>query len=734
MDSNDLLRELETSRKRIAELERQLDSMRWASSSEVSEMLFKYAPGGIAIVDLKGTILMANEKAMDMFGYSPAETIGLSTRRFYAHEHNQTELLDQMQKGRTVTNYEIELRHKDGSPVYVTLNARPMTIDGTDAALLTLADNTCLKQTRDNLEEVRNGLDGTVRERTRTLEEANESLAVLNMKLVKKNRQLEAAQKALKESESRFRTLFQNKHTVMLVIDPTTGSIVDANPAAEAYYGYSIDQLRTMNISALNTLDDLEIATEMSQANLEKRDYFQFKHRLANGSIRDVEVFSGPVKQKGRTLLYSIVHDVTDRKRAEEKLHIYERVIMYSPDMVSLVDKNYCYHMVNDTYLTTFNKTREEIIGKPVADLVGRHFYNETSKGLLDRAFAGEIVQTQVSVVIPERGTFHLAVAYHPVMDGDGLVQYVSINARDISELKKSEAELKRYSDRLSLATDAGRIGIWEWDLLANTLIWDDMMMELYRVDPAEFSAMYDAWRTRVHPDDLADTEEAIRKAMEENRLFDGEFRIVWPGGGIRHIKAAALARYRDGKAVCMTGVSWDVTKRRRMEQELRDLASTDALTGAHNRRFFMDRIHQEAERSMRYETPLSLLTLDIDHFKNVNDSYGHPIGDVVLRELVAICNKALRTSDTFSRMGGEEFSGLLPETDITAAKQTAERLRQAVERSTVETEAGSVTYTISLGVAQFDGQDDSIDEFMRRADRALYKAKNAGRNRVETG
>ena len=124
---------------------------------------------------------------------------------------------------------------------------------------------------------------------------------------------------ALQESENRYKSLFKNNHTVMLLIDPDTGSIVDANPAAIAYYGWSHEEIIGKKISEINTLSEALTNAEMEQASLEMRKYFNFQHKLASGEVRDVEVYSGPIVIFGKRLLYSIIHDITDRKRAEEE-------------------------------------------------------------------------------------------------------------------------------------------------------------------------------------------------------------------------------------------------------------------------------------------------------------------------------------------------------------------------------------------------------------------------------
>ena len=141
-----------------------------------------------------------------------------------------------------------------------------------------------------------------------------------------------ATEEELHESEERYRGLFENNHAIMLLIDPDNGAIVDANDAASTYYGWSIEELKMRRIDEINTLKREEVFAEMQLALSEKRNYFLFRHRLADGTIRDVEVYSGPIPLKGKRLLYSIVHDITERKKADQQVkeRIKELETLYS--------------------------------------------------------------------------------------------------------------------------------------------------------------------------------------------------------------------------------------------------------------------------------------------------------------------------------------------------------------------------------------------------------------------
>ncbi len=166
--------------------------------------------------------------------------------------------------------------------------------------------------------------------------------------------------------------------------------------------------------------------------------------------------------------------------------------------------------------------------------------------------------------------------------------------------------------------------------------------------------------------------------------------------------------------------------------EKMYDLATRDALTQALNRKAIIELIGEEFNRSSSRNLPLTILLLDIDHFKSINDTYGHPAGDYVLKETCAlIMNRMIRSQDALGRYGGEEFALLLRETKLQIAVDVAERIRVAIEKQAYTFEEKPIPVKISIGVATLDSTTKSADELIATADRALYDAKNQGRNRV---
>ena len=232
-----------------------------------------------------------------------------------------------------------------------------------------------------------------------------------------------------------------------------------------------------------------------------------------------------------------------------------------------------------------------------------------------------------------------------------------------------------------------------------------------------------------VHPDDMDVFMEHRRDHyVKSTPPAEATFRIIRKDGEVRWIWHKCQAVYSDeGIWQGRRTTNRDVTEQKRVEEQLHRLSTTDALTGAYNRRMFIDLLTRELQRAQRYGAVFSLIMFDIDRFKMVNDRYGHDAGDRVLVDVVEVSRRTIRSTDILSRWGGEEFMVLLPQTDSDKAQAMGERLRKAIAHHGF---ADVDALTISVGVTSLC-QLDSIDILLKRVDEALYAAKDGGRNRV---
>ena len=216
---------------------------------------------------------------------------------------------------------------------------------------------------------------------------------------------------------------------------------------------------------------------------------------------------------------------------------------------------------------------------------------------------------------------------------------------------------------------------------------------------------------------------------LEDNKSTNGTF--VNDEEAFNHIQL------RSGDLVKVGGTIFKYISGGNIEglyhEEIYRLTIIDGLTGAYNKRYFIETIEREMARCLRYDRPLSLIMFDIDHFKKVNDEYGHIAGDYVLRHMCQTIHGRIRQEEVFSRYGGEEFAIILPERSLDKAEQFAEKLRRLVESDMFAFEDEEITITISLGVAELSGHE-KVTQLIRQADEALYQAKHNGRNQVCTG
>jgi diguanylate cyclase (GGDEF)-like protein/PAS domain S-box-containing protein len=415
----------------------------------------------------------------------------------------------------------------------------------------------------------------------------------------------------------------------------------------------------------------------------------------------------------------------------------FRTVTDVAQDAIIMIDSTGSVALWNPAAEIMFGYSEQEVLGKNVHDLlVTDELTRKRIKQSMEefaRTGQGAPLNHLLELTTKRKNneTFHAELSIAPFQVGNEWRAVGTI--RDITQRKKAEEELRSTSGRLTLATQAGQVGVWEWDIAKGELHWDERMLEMYKVNPEDFHGAYDTWVNRMHPDDIAGAEQALRKSLGPGGKFEWEFRIIWPDGEERTIDAAAATQFdKDGTALSMTGVNWDITERKRMEEELRRLATTDALTGLFNRRRFIELAEREFSRTKRYGDALSLIMLDADKFKNVNDTYGHDVGDLVLKALASAGCATLRDVDAFGRVGGEEFLTMLPSTPLEGAVLVAEKLRRAIENAVVPLEETDIRFTVSLGVTTLRKDTTSVDQMLKEADQALYSAKENGRNRVE--
>lgn len=331
-------------------------------------------------------------------------------------------------------------------------------------------------------------------------------------------------------------------------------------------------------------------------------------------------------------------------------------------------------------------------------------------------------------------GDFTLFFEEKKVLQNQGLVElYTKMTGMFISK-KKSEEKLKKIHERYMLAVKGNHDGIWDWDMVTDELFLSERWKNILGYADSELESAHGLFKSLLHPDDKNRVSDYLKSYLRGDfEHYNIEFRMRHKNGNYRWINARGEALLdKNGKPYRMAGSHTDITEKKEMEKRLEEFASIDDLTGIWNRRYFFEMGKAEFLRSKRYKASFALIMIDVDHFKTINDTYGHAAGDEVLKKITAVLKKNLRDVDILARLGGEEFAVLLPNTETPGAEIVAERLRKAVESALFVFETREMPATISIGIADHKNSD-SLDELLKNADSALYLAKSQGRNTVRT-
>jgi diguanylate cyclase (GGDEF)-like protein/PAS domain S-box-containing protein len=445
---------------------------------------------------------------------------------------------------------------------------------------------------------------------------------------------------------------------------------------------------------------------------------------------------------QGRPFGAIVMHlDITARKLAEESLRRSDERLR----TLVMGIKDYAVFMLDtEGRIVTWNEGAECIKGYRADEIVGEHFSKfYTSDALTQGRPAHELKVAAEQGRYEEEGwrvrkdgsRFWANVVIRALYGEAGKLLGFAKVTRDNTERNNIESRLLSLTERLSLATSVAGVGVWEWDVATDMLTWDATMFGLYGLTPLE-PMRYETWAAAVHPADLPVVEATLRRSIEERSDGTAEFRIFLPDGEVRHLSLAErVVVDQHAKVVRMIGVNMDVTERRQAEEalvksgnQMTYLAEHDFLTGLPNRLLLKDRVGQAIESAKRDGKAMAVLFVDLDGFKQVNDSLGHATGDKLLQSVAKRLVDCVRTSDTVCRQGGDEFIVLLPE--VVHAEDTAiaaRRLMEAVAEVHMIAEQ-ELQLSCCIGISVFPDDGTDTETLIRNADIAMYDAKSQKR------
>ena len=424
------------------------------------------------------------------------------------------------------------------------------------------------------------GLDAGMRQHVRTdttiLVVSGLLLAIIGLAALAGGRSQKRVTAELRESEALFRDLFERHAAAKLLIDPETGRIVDANQAAAKFYGWPRERLVRMNIQDINTLSPDDVAREMEKARSLERVHFEFRHLRADGSIRDVDVFSSSVAVKGKRLIHSIIHDATERRHAETALvqsqAMLKGITDTIPEPIFLKDREGRWTFANPATLQVAGKSLEEVIGK-----TDREIYPDAQVGDALAATDQRIMESGVPEVVEE--TIQTPEGYRvylstkaPFRAPDGRVVGLVGGARDITDRKHAEDALRERDYLLSESQRIAHIGTWTSEVGTDAIRWSEEAYRIFGVPPETCLVTPASFLAFVHPEDRSSMQEWVRAGWSGLNPVERDFRIVRPDGNVRVVQGRGeLIRRPDGTPLKLNGTVQDVTELRRAADALRD-------------------------------------------------------------------------------------------------------------------------------------------------------------------
>lgn len=313
-------------------------------------------------------------------------------------------------------------------------------------------------------------------------------------------------------------------------------------------------------------------------------------------------------------------------------------------------------------------------------------------------------------------------------------VRYMLRGSRTLDALLRSES-------RLGLAQRIAKIGNWEWQPNTDQFVASSELCRLMGIRPQDFGGTLEAFLQAVEAEDRERVEQALKRILTDRTPCDIDHRIMLPNGSEFMVNLQAEAVFDDHlKTLTIVGTAQDISERKRSEREIHRLAYYDSLTGLPNRVLFKDRVTQAIAHARRYQYHLALLFLDLDRFKVINDTLGHNVGDILLKHVADRLADSVRHSDSIgrssdeqthelARLGGDEFTVLLTNLrDVQDASKVARRILEALARP-FSVSGHEIFVTVSIGIAIFPADGESVDMLLKNSDTAMYHAKEQGRN-----
>ncbi len=524
----------------------------------------------------------------------------------------------------------------------------------------------------------------------------------------------------LRRNEALMRNSIEGIH----VMD-VDGNLLEANEAFCNMLGYTHEEAMHLHITDWNKQFSVGELRSRMQSRIGKSETFETVHQRKDGTLLDVEICATGVEIDGKGYMFASSRDITQRKKAEAALLRYKLVLDTAMDGFWLANAHGFLEEANEAYAKMSGYTVQELVGMHISQLDANESEEDT-KGHIEKLMLrgydrfetrhrckdGRIVDIEVSATFLQE------------------IDKIFVFCHNITSRKQAEQAL-----RVAAATFETREAILITDAQANIVRVNHAFTEITGYTAEEVIGKNPRLMSSGRHDKAFYA--VMWKQILETGSWAGEIWDRRKNGEIfpKWMNLSAVKNDR-GETIQYVSIFSDITERKRAEEEIRNLAFYDALTQLPNRRLFLDRFHAALAASARYGDYGALLFIDLDRFKQLNDTLGHDYGDLLLVEVAARIKLCVREVDTVARYGGDEFvvllesiSGKRDEASLKAGV-VAEKIREALSHP-CRLKEHEYSSSPSIGISLYHGNDESMDALLKFADAAMYLAKDAGRNNV---
>lgn len=661
------------------------------SEASLLEQMVDNAPIGVALVGLDGKFTRANRALCEMLGYEEHELLELLFHEITLPDDLQAQLrlVGQLLRGE-VRNLQVQerCRHKQGGELWVRLSMSLARDEaGRPACFFAQIDDITesIKQAGE-LERSRGSLQGLI------------DYAPVSI--------------SLRDLEGRYQVV--NPH-VCRATGKEPEDLLGRHPA-DCYPPEAALELTRGDADVIRTGEAITHERQLPDSDGTDHTYFAVKYPVRDSDGKVIGIGACGI-------------DITARKVAEERVRMRERELAEAQQLAHV--GSWDLDLASGTVRMTDELCR--ILGRepgfePSTREVLALVHPEDRAAVRDqlgKARPDQSEELRCRILRPNGEVGHLHTRYHGRAGMDGRLAHLWGTAQDVTETVTRELELqhaREHSETILRVMGEGYCLTTEGQIIAV----NEAMTRLTGFTTEELIGArvpYPFW-----PPEEVDEATALRRSVHETGGGTFEQRLLRKDGTRFAAELTTTEAHRpDGSLLGYVNTIRDISDHKRYEEELKRLATYDALTGLPNHGLFHETLTREFAQAIRHKRPLSLAVLDLDRFKSVNDSYGHPVGDTVLARVGTVMSALVREGELVGRVGGEEFAWLLPDTVADEAMVAVERLRRAISEEEIS-DIGAVT--VSIGVCDLS-EAATPAELYKRADEALYWAKRGGRNRA---